>query len=126
MEKSLTDIAEKAIETPFQVATNTKNPKICPAVANVHPAVEHKVKITTMEATPQLTIDNIIMLSINEAMNGQYRFMLGKATSKNKIIQQAPTDSDMSAALRFDSETGNGLSKFGIMATENIANSKIS
>lgn len=70
-------------------------------------------------------MDNKVRLSVNEAMNEQFQYMLTKATSKSVIILQAPTDSDSCAALRFDNEIRNGINTIGIMTTKIKANCKM-
>lgn len=121
-----TNIAGKATEIPFQVVTISEKQKPTPAFTNVRPTVERELVITTGETIPHLTMDNKILLIVNKAMGYHFHFICPKATSKNLIIIEAPTDSDSSAALCFDSESRNGLKKIGIIDTEIKANSKMS
>lgn len=65
--------------------------------------------ITTAETVLQGTIDDGILLAINKAIAGQFRFMFAKATSKNSIILQTPNNTQSSATLCFDNETWNRL-----------------
>lgn len=52
--------------------------------------------------------------------------MFAKATGKNTIILQTPTNIDSTTVLRFDSEIRNGLTKIQIIPSEIKANSRMS
>lgn len=68
-------------------------------------------------------MDNNILLTINEVLREEFRFMFAKATARNTLVLQTPFDTDSTNDLRYDTEIRLRLSKIHIHVTKIKANS---
>lgn len=87
--------------------------------------MEREIIVTTREPIPQTNLDNKILVEVNEAMGGQFRFIFAKATSKHTIILRILTDWDCSSGQNVYTEIRIVLNKIVIIAAAQNANSMI-